>query len=55
MAKADLGTENLEALERGLPNLLRHVENITTVFGLPCVVTINRFPLDTEAELALIE
>ena len=53
--KADLGTENLEALERGLPNLLRHVENITTVFGLPCVVAINRFPLDTEAELALIE
>ena len=55
VAKADLGTENLEALERGLPNLLRHVENITTVFGLPCVVAINRFPLDTEAELDLIE
>jgi len=55
VTKADLGTENLEALERGLPNLLRHVENITTVFGLPCVVAINRFPLDTEAELALIE
>ena len=55
VAKADLGTENLEALERGLPNLLRHGENITTVFGLPCVVAINRFPLDTEAELALIE
>ena len=55
VAKADLGTENLEALERGLPNLLRHVENITTVFGLPCVVAINRCPLDTEAELALIE
>ena len=55
VAKADLGTENLEALERGLPTLLRHVENITTVFGLPCVVAINRFPLDTEAELALIE
>ena len=55
VAKADLGTENLEALERGLPNLLRHVENITTVFGLPCVVAIHRFPLDTEAELALIE
>ena len=55
VAKADLGTENLEALERGLSNLLRHVENITTVFGLPCVVAINRFPLDTEAELALIE
>ena len=44
VAKADLGTENLEALEKGLPNLLRHVENITKVFGLPCVVAINRFP-----------
>ncbi len=55
VAKADLGKENLEALEKGLPNLLRHVENITTVFKLPCVVAINRFPLDTEAELALIE
>ena len=55
VAKADLGVENLEALEKGLPNLLRHVENITTVFKLPCVVAINRFPLDTEAELALIE
>ena len=53
--KADLGKENLEALEKGLPNLLRHVENITTVFKLPCVVAINRFPMDTEAELALIE
>ena len=55
VAKADLGNENLEALEKGLPNLLRHVENITKVFGLPCVVAINRFPMDTEAELALIE
>lgn len=54
-AKADLGSENLEALEKGLPNLLQHVENITKVFGLPCVVAINRFPLDTERELALIE
>ncbi len=53
--KADLGKENLEALSQGLPNLLRHVENITTVYQLPCVVAINRFPLDTEAELALIE
>ncbi len=53
-AKADLGKEDLNALEAGLPNLLQHVENITTVFGLPCVVAINRFPLDTEAELALI-
>ena len=43
-----------EALERGLPNLLRHVENIKTVYGLPCVVAINRFPADTEAELALV-
>lgn len=54
-SKADLGVENLEALERGLPNLLQHVGNITQVFGLPCVVAINRFPMDTEAELALIE
>ena len=54
-AKTELNTENLEALERGLPNLLRHVENITQVYGLPCVVAINRFPTDTEAELALVE
>ena len=54
VAKADLGTENLEALERGLPNLLKHVENITQVFGLPCVVAINRFNQDTDAELDLI-
>ena len=54
VAKADLNLENLEALERGLPNLLRHVENITNVFGLPCVVAVNRFPADTEAELELI-
>ena len=53
--KAELGAENLEALERGLPNLLKHVENITQVYGLPCVVAINRFPLDTEAELKLVE
>ena len=53
--KADLGKENLEALEKGLPNLLQHVENITQVFGLPAVVAINRFPTDTEAELALVE
>ena len=55
VAKADLGQENLEALEKGLPNLLQHVENITQVFGLPAVVAINRFPQDSEAELALIE
>ena len=52
--KAELGAENVEALERGLPNLLKHVENITQVFGLPCVVAINRFVNDTGAELALI-
>ena len=55
VAKADLGKENLEALEAGLPNLLQHVENITKVDGLPAVVAINRFPTDTEAELALVE
>lgn len=54
VAKADLNTENLEALKAGMPNLLRHVENIQNVFGLPCVVAINRFPTDTEAELDLI-
>mgnify|MGYP002620779867 CR=1 FL=1 len=53
--KAETGKENLEALEKGLPNLLQHVENITTVYKLPCVVAINRFPTDTEAELKLIE
>ena len=53
--KTDLGAENLEALEAGLPNLLRHVENITQVYHLPCVVAINRFPTDTEAELKLVE
>lgn len=53
--KADLGTENLEALENGLPNLLKHVENITQVFKLPAVVAINKFPSDTEAELKLVE
>ena len=53
--KAELNTENLEALEAGLPNLLQHVENITQVYHLPCVVAINRFPSDTGAELALVE
>ena len=52
--KAETGNENLEALEKGLPNLLQHVENITNVYKLPCVVAINRFPTDTEAELNLI-
>jgi len=55
VAKADLNTENLEALEKGLPNLLQHVENITQVYGLPCVVAINAFPTDTAAELKLVE
>ena len=55
VAKADLNTENLEALERGLPNLLRHVGNIKDVFGLPCVVAVNAFPTDTAAELKLVE
>jgi formate--tetrahydrofolate ligase len=55
VAKADLGQENLEALEAGLPNLLRHVSNIRDVYGLPVVVAINAFPTDTAAELALVE
>ena len=55
VAKADLNTENLPALEKGLPNLLQHVENITKVYGLPCVVAINAFPTDTAAELKLVE
>ncbi|MFU2417665.1 formate--tetrahydrofolate ligase [Peptacetobacter sp. AB800] len=55
VAKEQLNEENLEALEKGLPNLLKHVENITKVFGLPAVVAINRFPMDTEAELKLVE
>ncbi len=53
--KPDLTKENLEALEKGLPNLLRHVGNITNVYKLPCVVAINRFPTDTEEELKLVE
>lgn len=53
--KAELNNENLEALEAGLPNLLQHVGNIRDVYKLPCVVAINRFPTDTEAELALVE
>ena len=52
--KDALGAENLEALEKGLPNLLRHADNIKNVFGLPCVVAVNVFPTDTEAELALV-
>ncbi|MGI6229390.1 MAG: formate--tetrahydrofolate ligase [Tractidigestivibacter sp.] len=55
VAKADLTKENLEAVEKGLPNLLRHVSNIKDVWGLPVVVAINAFPTDTEAELKLVE
>ena len=55
MKKDELKREDLAALEKGLPNLLRHVSNITNVYRLPCVVAINRFPDDTEAELKLVE
>lgn len=55
VAKPDLNNENLEALEKGLPNLLQHVSNVKNVFGLPCVVAINAFPTDTKAELDLVE
>ncbi|MFG6373450.1 MAG: formate--tetrahydrofolate ligase [Oscillospiraceae bacterium] len=55
VAKAELNDENLAALEKGLPNLLRHVDNIKNVYGLPCVVAINAFPTDTKAELDLVE
>ena len=55
VAKADLGIENLGALEAGLPNLLKHVSNIKNVYKLPCVVAINAFPTDTKAELDLVE
>ena len=53
--KDQLNEENLEALEKGLPNLLQHVENMTKVYKLPCVVAINAFPTDTKAELDLVE
>lgn len=55
VAKENLGEENLEALEKGLPNLLQHVENVTKHFGLPAVVAINEFPTDTEAEVKMVE
>ena len=55
VSKAELNNENLEALEAGLPNLLKHVENITQVFKLPAVVAINEFPTDTEAEINLVK
>ena len=53
-AKNELGSEDLAALEKGLPNLLRHVSNITDVYKLPCVVAVNRFPTDTDKEVELI-
>ncbi len=55
VAKADLNQQNVEALKEGIPNLLRHVDNIQTVYGLPVVVAINAFPADTAEELALVE
>ena len=55
LAKTELGSEDLVALEKGLPNLLKHVENMQNLFGIPCVVAINKFPLDTDAEIKLIE
>ena len=54
VAKTELGVENLEALEKGLPNLLRHVRTVKEVYKLPCVVAVNRFPTDTDAEIALV-
>ncbi|MBO5421499.1 MAG: formate--tetrahydrofolate ligase [Clostridia bacterium] len=54
LAKTELGSENIEALEKGVPNLLRHVSNITNVYKLPCVVAVNRFPTDTDKEIEFI-
>ena len=54
LAKTELGSENLEALEKGIPNLLKHVSNIKNVYKLPSVVAVNRFPTDTDAEVDLI-
>ena len=54
VAKTELGQENLEALEKGLPNLLRHVSNVKNIYKLPCVVAVNRFPTDTDAEIDLV-
>ncbi len=54
VAKTELGAENLKALEAGLPNLLRHVSNVKNVYKLPCVVAVNRFPTDTDAEIDLV-
>ena len=55
LKKTELGKEDLKALEKGLPNLLRHIDNIVSVYKLPCVVAINRFPTDTDAEIELVE
>lgn len=55
MSKKELNKENLSALEKGLPNLMKHIENMQTVFGMPTVVAINKFPTDTAQELALVE
>ena len=54
LAKTELGTENVEALCKGLPNLVRHIDNVKNVFGLPCVVAVNRFPTDTDKEIETI-
>ncbi len=54
LAKTELGTENIDALEKGVPNLLRHVSNIKNVYKLPCVVAVNRFPTDTDKEIEFI-
>ena len=54
LAKSELAEENLSALEKGIPNLLRHVSNIKDVYGLPCVVAVNRFPTDTDCEIEFI-
>ena len=54
LAKTELGSENIEALEKGVPNLLRHVSNITNLYKLPCVVAVNRFPTDTDKEIEFI-
>lgn len=54
LAKSELAAENLSALEKGIPNLLRHVSNIKDVYGLPCVVAVNRFPTDTDCEIEFI-
>ena len=54
LAKTELGTENLGALEKGIPNLLKHLSNIKDVYKLPCVVAINRFPTDTDNEIEFI-